>query len=84
METWGDWAYLHALVKGGGTLEAGEVPEPLIRHEICTRPFPSQRLLLHRLLWGRRVSCPCYIFDGVATLSHAPMGDSNKLTDSLS
>lgn len=30
------------------------------------------------------VSCPCYIFDCVATLSHAPMGDSNKLTDSLS
>lgn len=30
------------------------------------------------------VSGPCFIFDGVATLSHAPMGDSNKLTDLLS
>lgn len=55
METWGDWAYLHDLVKAGGeALKAGEVPEPSILHEICTRSFPSQRLLLHSLLRGYR------------------------------
>lgn len=93
METWGDWAYLHDLVKAGGeALEAGEVPEPSFLMKSVPGPFPPKDYcyivycgVTETGLEGTHfVSCPCCIFDGIPTLSHASMGDSNKLIDSLS